>query len=105
MRTPTKRTLFGVATGLLVACGVGATSSPTVPIASTLGDFRVTGDPAGATGATWTLTGTSNGIVYDLSGILFKPAGTGPFPAVVISHGAGGNANSRTARAAPARPC
>jgi dienelactone hydrolase len=29
----------------------------------------------------------------DLQGILLKPAGAGPFPAVVISHGAGGNAS------------
>jgi dienelactone hydrolase len=40
----------------------------------------------------------SGGVVYDLQGILFRPAGSGPFPAVILSHGAGGNANgySRT---------
>jgi dienelactone hydrolase len=31
-------------------------------------------------------------VSFDLQGILLKPVGTGPFPAVIISHGAGGNA-------------
>jgi dienelactone hydrolase len=33
------------------------------------------------------------GVRYDLQGILLKPLGSGPFPAVIISHGAAGNAN------------
>jgi dienelactone hydrolase len=32
-------------------------------------------------------------VVYDLQGILLRPPGAGPFPAVIISHGAGNNAN------------
>jgi dienelactone hydrolase len=31
------------------------------------------------------------GVSYDLRGILLKPSGSGPFPAVIISHGSGGN--------------
>jgi dienelactone hydrolase len=56
--------------------------------------LRVTGDPASAAGATWTYRATSGGVPYDLQGILRKPAGPGPFPAVIVSHGAGGNAAS-----------
>ena len=56
--------------------------------------MTITGDPESANGATWTYQNTIDGIVYDLAGILFKPAGTGPFSAVIISHGGGGNANT-----------
>lgn len=39
-----------------------------------------------------------------LKGILFKPAtGTGPFPAVVISHGKGGTARGDSANVARTR--
>src|SRR5512146_2404129 len=54
--------------------------------------FVVSGSPESATGATWTYKGTSAGITYDLTGVLFKPAGAGPFPAVVLSHGHDGTA-------------
>ena len=33
-------------------------------------------------------------MTFDLQGILLKPAGSGPFGAVVLSHGAGGNASA-----------
>jgi len=56
--------------------------------------LTITGDPSSAAGATWTLTGTLDGTRVDLQGILLKPRGKGPFPAVVLSHGAGGNAQS-----------
>jgi dienelactone hydrolase len=56
--------------------------------------LTITGDPQSAQGATWTLTGTLEGTALDLQGILLKPRGKGPFPAVVLSHGAGGNAQS-----------
>jgi dienelactone hydrolase len=52
------------------------------------------GDPESPQGATWTYRGTLSGTSYDLQGILFKPRGAGPFPAVILSHGAGGNANA-----------
>jgi len=54
--------------------------------------FTLTGDPASANGAAWTYTDTVNGVAYDLAGVLFKPSGAGPFPAVIVSHGFGGNA-------------
>jgi dienelactone hydrolase len=57
----------------------------------TLHGFVLTGDPASANGATWTYRDTVQGIIYDLAGILFKPAGTSKFPAVVLSHGHGSN--------------
>jgi dienelactone hydrolase len=56
--------------------------------------LSITGDPESASGATWTLIGTLDGTPVDLRGILLKPRGRGPFPAVVLSHGAGGNAQS-----------
>jgi dienelactone hydrolase len=54
----------------------------------------ITGDPESASGATWTLIGMLDGTAVDLQGILLKPRGRGPFPAVVLSHGAGGSARS-----------
>ena len=52
------------------------------------------GDPESAQGAMWTFTGIAAGANVDIQGVLMKPRGTGPFPAVIISHGAGGNANA-----------
>jgi len=54
--------------------------------------FDLQGDPEASQGATWTYKGTLQGVVFDLQGVLLKTTGSGPFPAVVISHGAGGNA-------------
>jgi dienelactone hydrolase len=56
--------------------------------------LTITGNPESSAGATWTLTGTLEGTRVDLQGILMKPRGRGPFPAVVLSHGAGSNAQS-----------
>lgn len=56
--------------------------------------FTLIGDSTSKHGAAWTYQDTSNGIVYDLEGVLYKPNGLGPFPAVVLSHGLGGNAAS-----------
>jgi dienelactone hydrolase len=64
---------------------------PPVPAGPAL---KITGDPESAGGATWTLTGTLDGVSVDLQGILLKPRGRGPFPAVVLSHGAGGSAEA-----------
>ena len=64
----------------------GPTSAPGDPALS------IAGDPESASGATWTLVGTLDGTNVDLQGILLKPRGSGRFPAVVLSHGAGGNA-------------
>ena len=64
--------------------------------ASAPGDpvLSITGNPESASGAMWTLVGVLDGTRVDLQGILLKPRGRGPFPAVVLSHGAGGNAQS-----------
>ena len=81
---------------LLVALASGCSdhsSSPTAPSSpSPSAAFVLQGDPESSQGATWTYKGTLQGVAYDLQGIVLKPAGPGPFPAVVISHGAGGNA-------------
>jgi dienelactone hydrolase len=82
--------------GLVLAnCGESDRSSPTAPSPPAANAaFLVQGDPESAQGATWTSQGSLGGIVFDLQGILFKPAGGGPFGAVVISHGAGGNVSA-----------
>jgi len=54
----------------------------------------ISGDPESGAGATWTLTGMLDGTTVDLQGILLKPPGRGPFPAVVLSHPAGSTAQS-----------
>jgi dienelactone hydrolase len=55
-------------------------------------ELTVAGDPESAAGATWTLRGDVDGAFVDLQGLLLKPQGAGPFPAVVLSHGNGGRA-------------
>jgi dienelactone hydrolase len=83
-----------IALAAVSACGAGGTAPPETPSAPReLTGFRLDGNPEAASGATWTYRATVDGVPYDLQGILYKPAGSGPFPAVVISHGAGGNAN------------
>jgi len=80
-----------------LVCGLaGCHHAPTIVPASAPGDPALTtiGDPESANGATWTLVGTLDGTTVDLQGVLLKPRGRGPFPAVVLSHGAGGNAES-----------
>jgi len=54
--------------------------------------FTLVGDPTSTNGATWTLKDTVDAVIYDLTGILLEPSGVGPYPAVLVSHGAGGNA-------------
>ncbi len=60
--------------------------------------FVVTGDPTSPGGATWTYAATAGGVAYDLRGRLYKPStppagGHALYPAIVLSHGAGGNVN------------
>ena len=92
--TPVLRTVLIIA----VLCPLAACrhQSPIVVPANAPGDpaLLITGDPESAAGATWTLVGTLDGTTVDLEGFLLKPRGRGPFPAVVLSHGAGGNAQS-----------
>ena len=88
---------------LVLAFGCGGPASPSQPTPTPTpspsptptplpGTFTITGNPAGADGATWTYQAVISGVTYDLQGILFKPAGNGPFGAVIVSHGTGGNA-------------
>ena len=51
----------------------------------------MSGDPTVPTGARWTYAATEGGVTYDLSGIVLRPSGNGPFPAVILSHGLGEN--------------
>jgi dienelactone hydrolase len=67
--------------------------------------FVLTGDPATPAGATWTYVATTGGVSYDLTGRLYKPTtppagGHALYPAVIISHGFGGNANGYSAAVA-----
>ena len=59
---------------------------------TTVTGLVINGDPTSSAGASWTYKATSGGVTYDLEGTLRKPAGPGPFPAVIISHGFGGSA-------------
>jgi dienelactone hydrolase len=82
----------------LVATGCGGNSTPVSPTGPSqspppLTGFTLEGQAEATSGATWTYRAAANGVSYDLQGILFKPAGAGPFPAVIISHGVGGNVN------------
>jgi len=89
---------------LLTACLAGcnqdasptAPSSPQAPAPPTapaaIPELTVGGDPESAAGASWTLRGTIDGVAVDLQGVLLKPRGAGPFPAVILSHGYGGSA-------------
>jgi dienelactone hydrolase len=93
--------LAGLLAGLLLAQapsgGVRAADAaaadlqalPTTPQANCAA-FVVSGNPRSSTGATWTYRSTDQGVRYALEGVLFVPNATGPFPAVVISHGKGG---------------
>jgi dienelactone hydrolase len=61
--------------------------------------FTIVGDPTAPGGATWTYVATDGAVAYDLAGRLFKPAappagGHLAYPAVIVSHGFGGNVNA-----------
>lgn len=56
------------------------------------GVFSIAGDPHQESGAPWSFRGTVDGVQYALTGVILAPSGPGPFPAVVLSHGSGGNA-------------
>lgn len=79
---------FGCGGGPATPSGSGQTTNPP-PTA-----FQLAGDPESSSGATWTYRATTDGVAYDLRGILLKPRGQGPFPAVILSHG--GNQNALT---------
>jgi dienelactone hydrolase len=62
--------------------------------------FIVGGDPTATNGANWTYVSTDDGVAYSLTGRLFAPAGMGPFPGALVSHGMGGNAAGYSANVA-----
>lgn len=65
------------------------------------GTFTVTGNPEDAVnGAAWTYKETAADAAYDMTGRLWKPAGAGPFPAVIIQHGSGGSSEGYSKRIA-----
>lgn len=86
----------GLVVALLCALAACQRHPPVTEPRTAPGDptLSIAGDPESASGATWTLVGTLDGTPVDVRGILLKPRGRGPFPAVVLSHGAGGNAQS-----------
>ena len=71
-----------------------------VNISAQLPGFTLTGNAENASGAKWTFNNTVDGVVYDLQGILYKPVGNGPFPAVIINHGTGGSSLTYSSNAA-----
>jgi dienelactone hydrolase len=80
---------------VLAGCGRSDSSTPTAPSTPAPSSaFALQGDPESAQGATWTYRGSLDGVTFDLQGILLKPTGAGPFGAVIISHGAGGNVSA-----------
>lgn len=66
-------------------------TSPSTPTGLS-GQFVLQGDPESSAGAPWTYRGSVEGVTVDLQGTLVKPRGAGRWPAVIVSHGAGGNA-------------
>jgi dienelactone hydrolase len=85
--------ILGLAGLVTASCGDGTPSSPISPSPpASPAPFALQGDPESQQGASWTLKGMIDGVAFDLQGVLLKPRGIGPFPAVIISHGAGGNA-------------
>jgi len=86
------RTLVLLSSTVIAACGgTGTVSNGTGGSGSDTG-FVVTGNPEAPAGATWSYKGTVEGVSYDLTGVLYQPPGAGPFPAVLLSHGADGSA-------------
>lgn len=82
-------------------CLLAACSSATRPVMNSPAGFNITGDPESSNGATWTFRETVDGVAFDLTGTLMKPSGTGPFPAVVLSHGSDGSAEFFSSLVAP----
>src|SRR4051812_45020411 len=73
---------------VLSACG-GARTTTSLSDTTT---FAIQGNPEAAGGATWHFRDVVDGTQYDLTGVLLKPPGPGPFPAVLLSHGSDGSA-------------
>jgi dienelactone hydrolase len=97
--TSSARRNIGFAFAALLASSSGC-SEATAPVdrsmqtASVLAHLTISGDAEATNGATWTYRDTVDGVSYDMAGILLKPAGAGPFPGIVVSHGYGGSAGN-----------
>ena len=84
----------------VAACGGSSSPAPSAgppeppPPTSPPAGFILSGSPESAQGATWTFRGVVDGVSYDLSGVLMKPPGPGPFPVILVSHGMGGSATN-----------
>lgn len=65
---------------------------PPPPSSTDCSKFIVSGDPTSPQGATWRYVSTDDSVAYDLTGVLLMPAGAGPFPGALVSHGKGGSA-------------
>lgn len=92
--------MAAAAIALALGCGGGSPTGPAAPApspsppssaATNCAAFAMTGDPAATGGARWTYASVDGGERYELEGVLFLPGGGGPFPAAVVSHGAGGS--------------
>lgn len=87
--------LLAIGVAIAAACSDSSPSAPNVTeSARVLAHLVISGSPESTTGATWTYRDTVDGVVYDLSGVLLKPSGAGPFPAIIVSHGFGGSATN-----------
>jgi acetyl esterase/lipase len=75
-------------------------STAPLPDRANCANLTVEGSPSGSRGATWRYSSTDAGVRYSLTGVLFAPTGSGPFPAALISHGKGGSAADYSARIA-----
>ena len=90
-RPAVMRLLSGAIMLAAIACAAAANHAAPAP-PDRAPAFAIVGDPESVTGATWTFHGRVDGVIYDLAGVLLKPRGPGPFPAVVLSHGSDGSA-------------
>lgn len=93
--------LTAAVVALLQACGSSGGAFTAVQGNGADTGFVVSGSPESSSGATWSFRGTVNGVVYDLTGVLYKPTGSGPFAAVVLSHGSDGSAAFLSSLLAP----
>ncbi|HKW46571.1 MAG TPA: dienelactone hydrolase family protein [Gemmatimonadaceae bacterium] len=82
---------------VVTACG-GGTSTTGAGDTTT---FAIQGDATSPNGATWIYRDVVDGTRYDLAGVLYKPSGAGPFPAVILSHGSEGSASFFASLVAP----
>lgn len=77
---------------LVIAVAMATAGTREVTAQTQSGSFNLSGNPESRSGAVWTFQGTVDGVSYDLAGVLMKPHGKGPFPAVIVNHGYGGSA-------------